>query len=295
MVRKHSQESLLDAFKEALVKAFDEVENNNSRKLRSTAAKKSRNTALKKSENTVKLNFPDSIEVTDEDGYTQTIPLSRQTTMGELEKIMDEIEEGVDSSVVNKRAEDMLSLMLETYPYDNIHRLIKQMKALSEKESKIKQICELSVSDRGVIYFYRPDGKKVNCNFERGRLGRVLYILFLRQIERSVKDPCIPPSICRERLKKYKNELLAIYKEMCYSRTDDEMRISIEMLWRDPGNEISHINSFFNRLFDNESLEGKHYYIKEVGKNDDGEELYAVGLEAKDFKLGKYSIHKLTV
>ena len=85
---------LLEAFKEAFAKAFDEVENNNFRKLRSTASKKT--------ENTVELNIPDNIKVTDEDGYTRTIPLSRQTTMGELEKIMDEIEEGDDSSVVNK-------------------------------------------------------------------------------------------------------------------------------------------------------------------------------------------------
>ena len=83
---KHRKKLLIEDFKKAFVKAFDEFENNNSRKLR----------------NTVELNIPDNIKVTDEDGYTRTIPLSRQTTMGELEKIMDEIEEGDDSSVVNK-------------------------------------------------------------------------------------------------------------------------------------------------------------------------------------------------
>ena len=286
MMSKHRQKLLLEAFKEAFAKAFDEFENNNS--------KKSRNTSSKNSGNNVELNFPDSIEVTDEDGYTRTIPLSPQTTMEELLSILDEIEEGNDVGTVNKRAEDMLYLMLKKYPYNNVHRLIKQMKTLSENESKIKQVCKLFVSDRGVIYFHRPDGKKVNCNFDRGRLGRVLYILFLRQIERSVDNPSISPSICRERLKKYKGELLAIYSKMCENRTMDEMRLSIEMLWRYPTNEISKINTFFKNNFEEGSLNGKHYTLKKVGQNEE-EALLAVGLGNDDFVLGEYSIHELKV
>ena len=51
------------------------------------------------------------------------------------------------------------------------------MKTLSENESKIKQICKLFVSDKGVIYFTSPDGKKVNCDFDRGRCDSLILVV----------------------------------------------------------------------------------------------------------------------
>ena len=73
------------------------------------------------------------------------------------------------------------------------------------------------------------------------------------------------------------------------------MRASIENLWRNPSNELSHINTFFDKTFDNEALNGKYYTIKEVGTDERGDDLYAVGLDTKDFDLGCFSISKLKV
>lgn len=104
-----------------------------------------------------------------------------------------------------------LSLKKQKYPYGDALKLIERMKTLSENEGKIKQVCKLSVSDRGVISFIRPDGKKIKCNFEkRGRIARVLYILFLRLIERSSVNPDLPAHICRNQLNKFNEEMMTI-------------------------------------------------------------------------------------
>ena len=238
--------------------------------------------------------FDGVFEVTDEDGHTRKISMSPKSTMRDLEKMVDELERGNDPHVINDRAQELMELIIQKYPYGDALKLIARMKTLSENEGKIKQVCKLSVSDRGVISFIRPDGKKIKCDFEkRGRIARVLYILFLRQIERSVANPGTPAHICRNQLNKFYEEMMAIYKKMCDNRSEDDMHASIENLWRGPSNELSHINTFFDKTFDNEALNGKYYSIEEVGEDEHGDELYAVGLGTEDFDLGCFSISKL--
>lgn len=238
--------------------------------------------------------FDGFFEITDADGRTRKVFISPKSTMLDLEKMIDEVERSNDPHVVNDRAHELMELIIQKYPYGDALKLLERMKTLSENEEKIKQVCKLSVSDRGVISFIRPDGKKVKCDFEqRGRIARVLYILFLRQIERSAVNPDIPAHICRNQLNKFNEEMVAIYKKMCDNRSEDDMRASIEKLWREPSNELSHINTFFDKTFDNEALNGKYYSIEVVGEDERGDELYAVGLGATDFNLGNFSISKL--
>jgi len=127
---------------------------------------------------------------------------------------------------------------------------------------------------------------------ETGHTRRVLYILYLRQIERSANDPDTPPYICRNRLNQYKDEMLAIYSKMCDNRTVDERRVSIERLWRNPSNDIWHINNFFDTTFDNEALDGNHYSIESVDEND-AEKPETIGLDIDNFDLDSYSIQNL--
>ena len=240
--------------------------------------------------------FDGVFEVTDADGRTRKVFISPKSTMGELEKMVDELERGNDPHVINDRAQELMELIIQKYPYGDALKLIDRMKTLSENEGKIKQVCKLSVSDRGVISFIRPDGKKIKCDFEkRGRIARVLYILFLRQIERSVANPGTPKHICRNQLNKFYEEMLTIYSKMCDDRKRSEMCDSIEQLWRKPSNELSHINTFFDKTFDNEALNGKYYSIEVVGTDEHGDELYTVGLNVEDFDLGCFSISKLKV
>ena len=240
--------------------------------------------------------FDGVFEVTDANGRTRKVYISPKSTLQDLEKMVNEVMKGYDPHVVNDRAHELMELIIQKYPYGDAIKLIERMKTLSENEEKIKQVCKLSVSDRGVISFIRPDGKKIKCNFEkRGRIARVLYILFLRQIERSAVNPDLPAHICRNQLNKFNEEMMTIYKKTCNSRREDDMRASIENLWRNPSNELSHINTFFDKTFDNEALNGKYYTIKEVGTDERGDDLYAVGLDTKDFDLGCFSISKLKV
>ena len=241
-------------------------------------------------------DFDGVFEVTDENGHTRKIFMSPKSTLGDVQKMIDEVQKGEDPHVVNDRAQDLLELILKKYPYNDAIKLIKRMETLSNNEGKIKQICKLHVDDKGNISFISPDGKMTPCQFERGRIGRVLYILYLRQIERSVHDPNTPPYICRNRLVRYSDELLAIYSKMCDGENRDlsQMRTSIEKLWRRPTNEISHINDFFDRTFDNEALNGKYYSIEQVDETND-EKPEAVGLDIDDFDLGCYSIRNLIV
>ena len=238
--------------------------------------------------------FDGVFEVTDADGHTRKIAMLPQSTMADVSKMVNEVKKGEDPRVVNDRAHDLLELILKKYPYNDAVKLIKRMEVLSNNEGKIKQVCKLHVDDKGKIFFISPDGKKIRCDFERGRLGRALYVLYLRQIERSAHDQNTPPYICRNRLVRYKDELLAIYSKMCdgENRNLSQMRTSIEKLWRKPTNEINHINVFFDRTFDNEALNGKYYSIEQIDETDD-EKPEAIGLANDDFGLGCYSIHNL--
>lgn len=238
--------------------------------------------------------FDGVLEVTDENGHVRAISIPTKGTIEEIEKIVDEVQNGDDPRVVNDRAHDLLELILKKYPYNDAIKLIKRMETLSDNDGKISQLCKLSVDVKGWISFISPDGKKIRCDFERGRLGRALYVLYLRQIERSANDSNTPPFICRNRLVKYKDELLAIYSKMCDNRNMEEMRASIEKLWRNPTNEISQINVFFDRTFDNEALNGKYYSIEQIDETDD-EKPEAIGLTIDDFDLGCYSIRNLIV
>ena len=234
--------------------------------------------------------------VTDADGHTRKVYVSPQSTIAELKKIIVEVQKGDEPHVVDKRAHDLLELILKRYPYNDAIKLIKRMETLSNNERKITQLCKLSVDAKGRISFLSPDGKKIRCQFTRGRIGRVLYILYLRQIERSVHDPNTPPYIYRNRLVRYNDELLAIYSKMCGGENRDlsQMRTSIERLWRNPTNEISCIKKFFESTFDNEAFNGKYYSIKQVDENDD-EKPESIGLDIDDFDLGCYSIRDLIV
>ena len=167
---------------------------------------------------------------------------------------------------------------------------------LRKNKRKINKLCALSVDDRGKIY-YQIDGKEVECKFVRGSLGRTLYILYLRQIERAAKDWTgkTPSSICRNHLNKYEDELLEIYTSMSPSGSPFERQQRIEDLWRNPSNVISKNNQFFEETFNAEAITPNYYTIEVVGYDENGDELEAVGLETEDFDLGDFSIDKLRV
>lgn len=81
-----------------------------------------------------------------------------------------------------------------------------------------------------------------------------------------------------------------ITERTCRDKTEGELKDTIERLWRNPTNTISHINAFFEDIFDVEALGSKHYTIEKVSEDDD---LWSIGLDINDFDMGAYSIGKL--
>lgn len=198
---------------------------------------------------------------------------------------------------LDQHARELLDIVSEKFPNKDISILLQRSSALLENAKKIQKICKLTVTDDGLITFRDPDGAKRKCDFGRGIIGRVLYILFLRQIERFHLSLDKSPGISRNHLNKYHKEMVEIYKKISNKtyryKTDGELDSSIEKLWRKPSNEISHINTFFDETFDIEMLEGKHYTIEKMDELPDDDEMYAIRLDKNDFDLGAYSINRL--
>ncbi len=195
---------------------------------------------------------------------------------------------------VDRRAREIIEHVATHYPDFDTSILINRSVKILGNTDKIRKVCPITVTKEGNILIEDPQGKMKKCDFGRGIIGRVLYVLFLRQLERAEQDPKIPPYIYRNKLNKHHDEMVKIYSEMAYRRGQtrdmEGMENSIENLWRKPTNEISHINAFFEDVFDEESLGGKYYTIRSLVQ-EDGEKLDAVGLETNDFDLGKYSIY----
>lgn len=199
---------------------------------------------------------------------------------------------------LDQHARELIELASRKFPDKDISILLKRSNTLLENSKKIQQLCKLEISYNGDISFRDPDGTKRKCDFGRGAVGRVLYILFLRQLERFCKGTSQSPGIDRNHLNRYQNEMMAIYETISERttryKTKDEMKKTIEKLWRKPSNEISHINIFFDDTFDREMLGGKHYSIENMPESPD-EELYAIGLDKDDFDLGAYSVDRLRI
>ena len=231
-------------------------------------------------------------EKRDSDSYSYSLPqgyLGFLRVKPDLNKIDRELDQ---------HARELIELASKSFPGRDISILLKRSSTLMENSKKIRQLCKMEVSYNGDISFRDPDGIKRKCDFGRGAVGRMLYILFLRQLERFCKGTSQSPGIDRNHLNRYQNEMMAIYeiiseRTMRY-KTKDEMKKTIEKLWRKPSNEISHINIFFDDTFDREMLGGKHYSIENMPESPD-EELYAIGLDKDDFDLGFYSVDTLRI
>ena len=183
----------------------------------------------------------------------------------------------------------------------NSSNILRKIADAIENNNKLDKFCKLQVDKHGVIFIETPQGGKLKCNFGRGRLGRALYILFLRQIERAAKDLSgkTAKTICVKPMDMDKEkEMLTIYKKMEPSLSPLAMQRTIKEYCKDTENDRSKINKFFERTFYLNVIEkdypGKHYSIKIVDQDPiTGQSLHAVGLDADDFKLGEYSIDKL--
>ena len=183
----------------------------------------------------------------------------------------------------------------------NSTNILRKIADAIENNTKLDTLCKLEVDKHGVIFIEKPQGGKLKCNFNRGKLGRALYILFLRQIERAAKDPSgkTTKTICVKPMDLDKEkEMLTIYKKMEPSVSPLAMQRSIKEYCKDTENDRSKINKFFEKTFYLDVIEknhpGKHYFIKIVGQDPrTGQSLYAVGLDADDFKLGEFSIDML--
>ena len=179
--------------------------------------------------------------------------------------------------------------------------ILRKIADAIENNKKFDTFCKLQVDKHGMIFIDTPQGGTLKCDFGRGRLGRALYILFLRQIERAAKDPSgkIAKTICIKPMDLDKEkEMLTLYKKMEPSMSPLAIQRTIKEHCKDTENDRSKINKFFERTFYLDVIEkdypGKHYSIKIVGQDPrTGQSLYAVGLDAKDFKLGEYSINNL--
>lgn len=191
----------------------------------------------------------------------------------------------------------MLEEFMEHWDLDDkrMLRVLERAKNNIMNKGKLKEIYPLYVNDKGEILYNLPSGKTEQCKFERGLIGNALYILFLRQIERADADKTgeTPRYICPNLLPLHYGELMAIYEEMCPSGEKADWAERVRKLIQNPGNERSHINTYFYDKFDYSSLHPKHYSIEPVGKNSDDQVLLEVGLDVKDFDLKYYSIHRL--
>ena len=214
----------------------------------------------------------------------ETITLSLITVPLDTKKIDREID---------RKAQRLNSKLSKYFPDDEVEaiKIAKRIVEIRENNLKIDTFCPLTVEKSGEI-FYTHNGKKIKCYFERGPLGRTLYILYLRQIERAGKDPTgqTPTYICRNRLNKYADELYNIYRMMNAPGDCLQWKQRIENLWRSPRTVIEKNNNFFEETFNGEAIAPKYYTIEKVGKDDNGDILESIGLEKEDFELGIYSI-----
>lgn len=184
---------------------------------------------------------------------------------------------------------------------DNAAEALREIAKAIEDNKKIDTFCKLRVGKRGEIRFDAPNGKDMKCNFNRGILGRSLYLLFLRQVQRAALDPSgqTPTCICLGNLDEYKDELYLLYKEQGPAGHAIAWKRTIENYeTKEAINDISRINSFFDKTFYLDIIEkkyNKNYCINRLEERDPktGQSLYAVKLDAKDFDLDRFSTDRL--
>lgn len=150
------------------------------------------------------------------------------------------------------------------------------------------------------IYIEMPKGKNERISFSRGNPAKVLYIFYLRLIERAhIEERTLTNGISKFELEEYANELLQIYQKFNYKiRTSKD----IEFWWDKSNNEFmdstSSIRTFFRKKFDVKTIENKYNkcYSIEIAKGDTDKgknSRYAIRLEASDFDLGEFSVKRL--
>ena len=221
---------------------------------------------------------------------------TQRSTPGMLSFITAPLDTKKIDSEIDRKAQQLNKKLNKFFPEDDIDAIsiCERMVAIMKNNLKIHSFCKLIVKKGGGIY-YEHNGREEKCNFVRGPLGRTLYILYLRQIERAAEDPTgkTPTYICRNHLNKHAEELFDIYEMMNATGNYSERKSRIENLWRDPNNVIDKNNKFFEDTFNMEAIAPKYYTIEKVGKDEKGDILDAIGLEVEDFELGPFSIHVL--
>ena len=197
---------------------------------------------------------------------------------------------------IDRKAQKLNSKLNKYFPDNEAEALeiVERIVEIRKNKLKIDTFCPLAIEKDGK-FFYTLNGEKIAFNFVRGPLGKTLYILYLRQIERAAADPTgkTPTYICRNHLNKYKEELFDIYEMMNATGNYSERKQRIDNLWRSPNNVIDKNNKFFEDNFNMEAIAPKYYTIEKVGFDDKGDILDAVGLEKEDFDLGPFSIRYL--
>ncbi len=241
--------------------------------------------------------------------YSDKYEQRTSTSRGSSSFTISFIVQPLDIPKIDKEMQDAINILCQKGYIDissdddtgNSTNILRKIADAIENNTKLDKFCKLQVNKHGVIFIETPQGGTHKCDFGRGRLGRALYILFLRQIERAAKDPSgkIAKTICINPMDLDKEkEMLTLYKKMEPPYSPLAMQRTIKEYYKDTENDRSKINKFFERTFYLDVIEkdypGKHYSIKIVGQDArTGQSLYAVGLDANDFDLGEYSIDEL--
>jgi hypothetical protein len=220
----------------------------------------------------------------------QTLKVPQRTTMGELEQMVQEVE---DKRKRLAELADWLDRHTDGDP-QLAAELLGLEKQRRENREKVKVPCQLKVRD-DKICIELPDKSLKKITFGRGNPAKTLYIFFLRQIERAEEDRNASTCLSQVEMEAYKDDLFYIYQNISGKKCkmqDVESWLKKGTLSNEFANAAASIRKYFDTLFDVLTLKfkfGKCYSIEIMGKDRFGNPRYGIDLKTSDFDLGWYS------
>lgn len=228
------------------------------------------------------------------EGMDQPLIVPPTTTMEELTEIIHNTE-------IKRQRLAELAEWLDQHVQGDVKlaaELLGLEKQRRENMNKLKTLCKLVIRD-DKIGIELPDHHFQKITFGRGNVAKMLYVFYLRQIERAALDRKASPCLSRVEMVEHKEELSRIYQNISgksCSVKDVELWLSNSTVSDDFANAIASIRKTFDTIFDVLTLKfkcGKCYSIEIMENNRKSGPRYGIGLDTEDFDLGWYSIDKM--
>jgi hypothetical protein len=174
--------------------------------------------------------------------------------------------------------------------------LLKKELTKREANKKVQEFCPIMVKDNNVYYLEIEEKQIEKITFSRANVAKTLYIFFLRQIERAIKDSTEPKCLSKVEIagnQKYLDDLQRIYEKISGKKCDIKSWFLNSNLANDFTNALSSIRKAFEDIFFIPQIKvyRKCYSIEIMGEDDYGNPRYGIGLTVSNFDLGEYGIN----